>query len=163
MMLFPSAHGWWNHSLIATWLLKNASSTRLSRARRIVENAFGILAHRWRCSLTTMQQDYEIVKIIVSACLCLHNLRYPGLQNYDADREENDHNITPGSWKDAAVLQDMIHVQGSNQATRDANGHSVWNATTGTLCWIFINILPLIICTVLISLYEAYLTLCEIV
>ena len=32
---------------------------------------------------------------------------------------------------------------------------NVWNATTGTLCWIFINILPLIICTVLISLYEA--------
>ena len=39
----------------------------------------------------------------------------------------------------------------------------VWNATTGTLCWIWINILPLIICTVLISLYEAYLTLCAIV
>ena len=39
----------------------------------------------------------------------------------------------------------------------------LWNATTGTLCWIFINILPIIIYTVLISLYEAYLTLCAIV
>ena len=49
--------------------------------------------------------------------------------------------------------------------TRERSFYAIklWNATTGTLCWIFINILPIIICTVLISLYEAYLTLCAIV
>ena len=87
---------------------------RLSRARRIVENAFGILAHRWRCLLTTMQQQPETVKVIVSACLCLHNVmrvRYPGLQKQDIDREGTDHPVIPGAWRNDAVLQVVKNVE----------------------------------------------------
>ena len=75
---------------------------RLSRARRVIENAFGIMAHRWRCLLTTMQQHQETVTDIVSATVCLHNLmrtRYPGLQNQDLDREDKDHVLIPGDWR----------------------------------------------------------------
>ena len=84
---------------LRTWMMKPFSHRNMTVEERIfnyrLPRARRILAHRWRCILTTMQQDYETVNIIVSACLCLHNLRYPGLQNYDADREQNDHNITP--------------------------------------------------------------------
>ena len=102
---------------------------RLSRARRIVENAFGILAHRWRCLLSTMQQKHDTVTIIVSACLCLHNMmrvRYPGLQNQDLDREGNDHQITLGAWRNEAMLQDMRNVHGGNRATNDAKALRVY-------------------------------------
>lgn len=54
---------------------------RLSRARRIIENVFGILTHRFRCLLTTLQQEPVVVKDIVIASCTLHNflcVRNPG-------------------------------------------------------------------------------------
>ena len=47
---------------------------RLSRARRVVENAFGILANRFQVFLSHMQHDVSTIKLIVKACLMLHNL-----------------------------------------------------------------------------------------
>ena len=102
---------------------------RLSRARRVVENSFGILAHRFRCILTTMQQEPETVQLIVMAVLCLHNLmrtRYQGLQNMALDREDENHNIVPGAWRDGRVLDDMGHAPGGNVATRDGKQQRVY-------------------------------------
>ncbi len=70
---------------LRTWLQKPFSlrlltmneriyNYRLSRARSVVENAFGILANRFRCLHRTLQQRSTVVTSIVLACVCLHNM-----------------------------------------------------------------------------------------
>ena len=108
---------------LRTWLMKPFSKRqmtiaervfnyRLSRARRIVENAFGILAHRFQIFLGTMKQKPSNVCSIVLACVCLHNLmrlRYPRQQNHDMDHEDQHHNIVPGVWRENNPL---VPIQG---------------------------------------------------
>ena len=122
--------------------MKRQSSTIVSRARRIVENCFGILVHRWQCLLGTLQQELDTCKLIVKACLCLHNLmrlRYPGLQKQDADQEDAKRNIIPGAWcNNNAVLDEMHHErQGGNLGTRDAKAQrvSVSEMLLQQRCW----------------------------
>jgi hypothetical protein len=95
---------------LKTWLMKPFSRRhvdheerifkyRLSRAMRVVENAFGILANRFGCLLTTLKQNPSTVESIVLACVCLHNImrvRYPHDQNVLVDQEDNNHNIISG-------------------------------------------------------------------
>lgn len=46
---------------------------RLSRGRRVVENAFGILANRFRVLQTVMYLLVETVQNVILACCALHN------------------------------------------------------------------------------------------
>ena len=96
---------------------------RLSRARRVVENAFGILANRFQVLLSTMQQQLETVKLIVTACMLLHNLmrtRYPGMQNQQLDRAENlVRDYVPGAWITGLNMQDTRIVTGSNTSSKE--------------------------------------------
>ena len=78
---------------------------RLSRARRVVENAFGIMANRFRIFLTTIDLSPEKVKLIVLASCALHNYLmgsadrqylYPGLLDTE---DQATHQINSGSWR----------------------------------------------------------------
>ncbi|XP_041366759.1 uncharacterized protein LOC121381503 [Gigantopelta aegis] len=94
---------------LQTWMMKTFSKRklsqeerifnyRLSRARRIVENAFGILVNRFQCLLTTMRQEPLTVQIIILACCSVHSLmrlRYSTAQNFLMDLEKADHSIIP--------------------------------------------------------------------
>lgn len=117
---------------LRTWLMKPFSrrqldnderifNYRLSRGRRVVENAFGILAHRFRVLLTTMQQSPETVTKIVLACVCLHNLLRSGEQGPPpgVDLEDEQHNVIPGKWREDAQMDDLKAVTG-NRTTKEA-------------------------------------------
>ena len=94
---------------------------RTSRARRVVENAFGILAHRWRCLLTTLQLSPERATTVVEATITLHNLlrtHYPGLQAQEVDREDQDGNVVPGAWREGIQMTDPNQV-GGHRITRE--------------------------------------------
>lgn len=93
---------------------------RISRGRRVVENAFGILAQRWQVLLTTMQPTPPAVQDVIECCVCLHNLiriRYPALHNGIADEEDDQHNIVPGAWRQHAPLADVQRA-GGNRNTK---------------------------------------------
>ena len=46
---------------------------RLSRARRLIENSFGILASKWRIFRKPIEANVSTVESIVQATVCLHN------------------------------------------------------------------------------------------
>lgn len=79
---------------------------RLSRARRVVENAFGILVVRWRILQKPLALKLNTAEKIVQAITCLHNyIMSTNLQNNSyfhermIDREIADGEIIPGSWR----------------------------------------------------------------
>lgn len=54
-------------------LRKKVFNYRLSRARRIVEAAFGTLTSVWQVLRTTIKTCVPVTMEIIKACVCLHN------------------------------------------------------------------------------------------
>ena len=78
---------------------------QLSRARRVVENAFGILASRFRLFLTTINLSPDNVEKVVLASCALHNyFRTKAGDRYTPtsflDTVSADGVITDGDWRD---------------------------------------------------------------
>ena len=115
---------------LRTWLMKplprkNLSQEqriynyRISRARRVVENAFGLLSNRFRCLLTTMAQKPDNVTRIVMACCIVHNiLREEVIANnmQEAslllDHEARGTNeLIPGAWRSTGQLMDLASAE----------------------------------------------------
>ena len=86
---------------------------RLSRARRCIENAFGILVSRWRIFRTPIIAKVDSVERFIKAAVVLHTYlrtEEPGLpisQQYVppgfVDTEDLDGSLLPGAWRSEAV------------------------------------------------------------
>lgn len=101
---------------------------RLSRARRIIENVFGICAARFRLLLKPIDMKPEKVTKAVLAICALHIFlmtrtasRY--VTDCDFDRDNNGL-ITPGNWRSELGTQHMQPIQST------INGRVSQNAQT---------------------------------
>ncbi|GFV24547.1 DDE Tnp4 domain-containing protein [Trichonephila clavipes] len=105
---------------------------RLSRARRCVENAFGIMASRFRIFRKPLMSSLESSTFTVAAAVCLHNCiksaeegvslcekRYCPLDY--ADNVSPDGNINDGRWRtEEALAMNRLSRTGSNMYNRQA-------------------------------------------
>ena len=77
---------------------------RLSRARRIIENAFGVMSARFRILLRTMELNVSHAISVPRACIALHNFLLSANDNRYCpqgfmDSEADDGSLEPGAWR----------------------------------------------------------------
>jgi hypothetical protein len=124
---------------------------RLSRARRVIENTFGILVQRWRILRKPIIGNVTTCESIVRACVALHNFvqkseddiplsrrRYcpTGYTDYfDANGE-----LHLGAWRDEGVGLNSVRRLGSNNSSRIVQSikdtlSRYFMSDVGALCW----------------------------
>ena len=100
---------------------KKIFNYRLSRARRTIENAFGILSTRWRIFRSPIRADVKTAELIVQAAVCLHNfLQLTSSAAYTPlgfiDSENDDGSINEGDWRkivrEGTALSDLPRARG---------------------------------------------------
>ena len=111
-----------------TWLMKPYShhsqvpqerifNYRLSRARRVVENAFGLMQTKLRVFANTMLQKPNNVRTLTMCGCVLHNLlldRFP-FANNAVDYEDDHHNLIPGLWREEPnTMARLQHTRARN-------------------------------------------------
>lgn len=91
---------------------------RLSRARRIVENAFGILSHRFRIFQHPFTGNPKTLTYCILVACVLHNYLMKD-RRYNpediADCEDVEHNVIEGSWREHGVNLPQIPPQGGKR------------------------------------------------
>lgn len=117
---------------------------RLSRARRIVENAFGILASRFRILLREINLSPEKASLIVLACTHLHNflrMKKDDLYNLGGFEVENTTTgeIINADWHSDGPLLPLQQLPGRNTPVSSKqvrlNFSHYFNSEQGAVSW----------------------------
>lgn len=96
---------------------------RLSRARRVIENAFGILTARWRILKTTLGMLPRNVDKIVNATIVLHNfVKLNDVQYCPSNMTDHTVNGTEvlGLWRQEVQPLTQANMHVSNFSSRSA-------------------------------------------
>ena len=137
--------------------LRKIFNYRLSRARRVIENTFGILVARWRVLQSAIDATPEKVEKIVLACIALHNyLRQADSARYTPsgfiDSEDSTGTIKKGLWREEGnngTFQDIGIARPRKYKSFDADtreplakyfvskeGSLPWHRTHIGCCWV---------------------------
>lgn len=101
------------------------SNLRLSRARRVIENAFGIFVSRWRLFKTEINAHPKHVEAFTNAAIVLHNFLISNLSSYCppsfCDSEDSAGEVILGHWRQqqSSDLQGL-YFRNNARSTADA-------------------------------------------
>lgn len=85
---------------------------RLSRGRRVIENAFGILVQKWQIFKRTINLSPSVLELVIKTCCALHNFvrHHEGTFSSHCfepgsivDMDGEDGSVTPGSWREQGL------------------------------------------------------------
>nr|CAI5820765.1 unnamed protein product [Callosobruchus analis] len=117
---------------------------RLSRARRIVQNAFGILASRFRIFRTSISTNLTVMDRIVRTTCTIHNWLRKTSRTYLTTRCVDYENLEtgemiPGLWRDTNFDLQNVQPVGSNHSSRMARQlrerYTNYFVNEGALSW----------------------------
>ena len=105
---------------------KRVTNYRISRARRVSENVFGIMCNRFRAFLSAMQLSVGNVEKVTLASCVLHNFlrdkiasRYTPPGSFDIEDLENGV-VNEGEWRNDSNDLRSIEFAGSNNCSFEA-------------------------------------------
>jgi hypothetical protein len=102
---------------------KRIFNYRLSRARNVVENAFGIIASRFRILHTSINMKVENINYVIMAICSLHNFLRKRSSGYmcasTVDTEDVEQCVIhQGEWRNNGVLLSDLHPVTRNPNTK---------------------------------------------
>lgn len=98
-------------------LEKNIFNYRLSRARRVVENSFGILVARWRIFTRTISSSPDTVDSIIKSTICLHNF----IKKKEFNLPENRKRYCPQNFCDSITDDGVVEGEWRREVGNQIN------------------------------------------